>query len=128
MRRSAVGKGDADAETVPEAVQTAAAWQPLLLGNVNGSLGETSALALLIGGLILCFRRTASWEIPARVSLRRRSLLAQLSYWGGLTPLDGLRSPPGRLGVLGAFFIATDPVSSPLTPQGKLLFGLGVGL
>jgi Na+-translocating ferredoxin:NAD+ oxidoreductase subunit D len=102
------------------------AVEPLLLGDVNGSLGETSALALLLGGLYLCFRRTAAWEIPVGV-LGATLLLAQLSYWAGLTPLDGLRHLLAGAVMLGAFFIATDPVSSPLTPKGKLLFGIGVG-
>jgi electron transport complex protein RnfD len=121
--RLAAGKDDKAGALL---VAQAAAVTPLLLGNVNGSLGETSALALLIGGLYLCFRRTAAWEIPVGV-LTTALLLAQLSYWAGLTPLDGLRHVLTGAVLLGAFFIATDPVSSPLTPKGKLLFGIGVG-
>jgi len=99
----------------------------LFFGLTNGSLGETSALACLIGGLYLCIRRTASWEIPA-------GLVAVVIVMGGLADLIG---PPSDWTVLhhlcsgsllfGAFFIATDPVSSPLTAKGKLIFGAGVG-
>ena len=107
--------------------QTTALW-PLFLGTVNGSLGETSALACVIGGVYLCLRRTASWEIPTGM------LLAVLAG-SGISTLAGTAGPwtlwhdlfGGAL-LFGAFFIATDPVSSPLTPKGKFLFGIGVGL
>ena len=99
----------------------------LFFGLSNGSLGETSALACLIGGLYLCIRRTASWEIPTGVILSVAVIggIANLanphSSWTVLHHLLG-----GAL-LFGAFFIATDPVSSPLTPKGKFIFGIGVG-
>jgi electron transport complex protein RnfD len=104
-----------------------ALW-PLFWGNTNGSLGETSALACLLGGLYLCLRRTASWEIPAGV-------LAGAALVGGLANLVNPGSPwtvlhhllAGSL-LFGAFFIATDPVTSPLTPGGKWVFGIGIGI
>ncbi|MFH0952842.1 MAG: RnfABCDGE type electron transport complex subunit D [Verrucomicrobiota bacterium] len=100
---------------------------PLFLGTTNGSVGETSALACLVGGLYLCLRRTASWQIPLGV------ILAAAAIAGAM----GLKGPPSNWTVLhelmsgallfGAFYIATDPVTSPLTPKGKFIFGLGVG-
>jgi electron transport complex protein RnfD len=96
----------------------------LLIGNTNGSLGETSALACILGGLYLCYRRTASWEIPAGVLLSVAAI-SSLTCAGGWTVLHEISS--GAL-LFGAFFIATDPVSSPLTPKGKWIFGIGVGL
>jgi electron transport complex protein RnfD len=108
---------------------------PMLLGTVNGSLGETSALACLLGGLYLCARRTASWEVPAGV-------IGVVVVLAGLTQLlvteqAILAVPALRLTVLehltagallfGAFYIATDPVTNPITSKGKLLFGVGVG-
>jgi electron transport complex protein RnfD len=100
---------------------------PLFFGNTNGSLGETSALACILGGLYLCVRRTASWEIPVG------TLLAVVVI-GGLGdllhpqhPFTVLHHLLGGALLLGAFFIATDPVTSPLTPRGKFIFGLGVG-
>jgi electron transport complex protein RnfD len=99
----------------------------LFFGLTNGSLGETSALACLIGGLFLCIRRTASWEIPAGVILA-------VAVFGGIANLINpdaawtvLHYLLGGSLLFGAFFIATDPVSSPLTPKGKFIFGLGVG-
>ena len=99
----------------------------LALGAVNGSLGETSALACLLGGLYLCFRRVASWEVPAGILLSvtfiggAADLLSPDAHW---TVAHHLLS--GAL-LFGAFFIATDPVTSPLTPKGKWIFGVGIG-
>ncbi|MFZ7128524.1 MAG: RnfABCDGE type electron transport complex subunit D [Desulfobacterales bacterium] len=99
----------------------------LFLGVTNGSLGETSAIACLIGGIFLCIRRTASWEIPVGV-------IGAAAVIGGIAnlanPSSGwtvLHHIFGGALLFGAFFIATDPVSSPLTPRGKFLFGVGVG-
>jgi len=127
---------DAALQVVTEATSLTAAKQlgtgtalwPLLVGTVNGSLGETSAIACLIGGAYLCIRRTASWEIPLGVVLSvvvlggAGNLASPSAQWTVLHHLLG-----GAL-LFGAFFIATDPVSSPLTPRGKLAFGLGVGV
>ncbi len=103
-----------------------ALW-PLFLGNVNGSLGETSALACLAGGAYLCLRRTASWEIPL-------SMILSAALFGGLGQAAGvhreitlLHHLLGGALLFGAFFIATDPVTSPLTRWGKVLFGGGIG-
>ena len=98
----------------------------MFLGTVNGSLGETSALCCLLGGLYLCLRRTASWQIPAGVLLAVVVIggILQLTSRPLLTVLDHLLG--GAL-LFGAFFIATDLVTSPLTPKGKFIFGLGVG-
>ncbi len=100
----------------------------LFWGTTNGSLGETSALACLLGGFYLVIRRTASWEIPA-------GLLVAVLVLGGVAdlagPADGWTVLHHILGgslLFGAFFIATDPVSSPLTPKGKFIFGLGTGM
>ena len=95
------------------------------LGTHNGSLGETSALACLIGGIFLCVRRTAAWQIPLGVILSV-TVIGSLLQIGGAEfgVLHHLFS--GAL-LFGAFYIATDPTSSPLTPLGRLIFGLAVG-
>lgn len=89
----------------------------LFIGNANGSLGETSALACLIGGIFLCVRRTAAYEIPVAAI----GTVALLALGGGVNEVV-----PHLLGgafLFGAFFIATDPVSSPVTSKGRWIFG-----
>lgn len=101
-------------------------WR-LFLGNVGGCVGETSALAALIGGLFLVLRRVADWRQPLAVlvSVGVFALIAKLiapdSYQ---SPLYYLNS--GAL-MFGAFFIATDYVGAPVTPRGRWIFGVGVG-
>ncbi len=99
---------------------------PLFVGNVNGSIGETSTLAALVGGIYLCLRRTAAWQIPVG-TLLAAVVCAEGAHWLMPTPLTApYQIVTGAL-ALGAFFIATDPVTSPLAPSGKLIFGLGIG-
>jgi Na+-translocating ferredoxin:NAD+ oxidoreductase subunit D len=99
---------------------------PLFLGTTNGSLGETSSLALLLGGLYLCIRRSAAWEIPASV-LGATLVFGYLAQFAGLSNISGLHQLFAGSAVFTAFFIATDPCSSPLTFRGKVIFGCGVG-
>jgi Na+-translocating ferredoxin:NAD+ oxidoreductase subunit D len=99
----------------------------LFFGNVGGCLGETSALALLIGGIFLLIRKTISWYIPVAV-LVSAAIFSTIIYFMNpdtyVSPLYHLFS--GGL-FIGAFFIATDPVTAPLTRRGMLLYGCGVG-
>jgi RnfABCDGE-type electron transport complex D subunit len=100
----------------------------LAWGQRAGSLGETSALLLLAGGLVLIWRRIITWHIPVAmlvgviVPATLASLIAPNLHPG---PIFHLLS--GGL-MLGAFFIATDPVTSPNSASGQLVFGLGCGL
>ncbi|MFH0725875.1 MAG: RnfABCDGE type electron transport complex subunit D [Pseudomonadota bacterium] len=99
----------------------------LVLGNTNGSLGETSAIACLLGGIFLCIRRTASWEIPAGVILTSGLIAVCVNLIDMTAPWTVLHHLASGALLFGAFFIATDPVSSPVTPKGKWIFGIGVG-
>lgn len=132
----AAGVPDAMTQATPLAAAKAAAaknlpaamslW-PAFVGNENGSLGETSALACLLGGLYLCIRRTASWEIPLGL-LAAVAGFGALASWAGITNLTVLDQLLGGSVMFGAFFIATDPVTSPLVPKGKFIFGAVCGL
>jgi electron transport complex protein RnfD len=99
----------------------------LFLGNTNGSLGETSALACLLGGIYLCIRRTASWEIPLGAILTVAAIGGAQNALHGETGWTVLHHLLGGALLFGAFFIATDPVTTPLSPKGKFIFGSGVG-
>ena len=94
----------------------------LLFGNAGGCIGETCAVALLIGAVYLLIRRVITWHIPV-------SFLATVFVFaffkGGVPPLFHVLSGGA---VLGACFMATDYVTSPITAKGKLVFGVGCGL
>ncbi len=99
----------------------------LLLGTTAGSLGETGSLVILICGLYLGFRRVLNWRIPVSI-LGTVAVIAAVSHL-----IDPSRfAPPlfhlfsGGL-MLGAVFMATDPVSSPITQRGCWIFGIGIG-
>ena len=98
----------------------------LLVGQANGSLGETSALAILLGGVYLMLRGVISWEIPVGI-MAIPVVLVELSHWFDLTLLGPLQHLITGSILFGAFFIATDPVTSPITRLGRLLFGMGIG-
>ncbi len=111
----------------------------LFFGNIPGSLGETSAFLLLIGGLLLIARKYIDWRVPVSFIVttvvlcmilpfkgadsgklgwyQNYSFFEQIAFWtfsGGL--------------MLGAFFMATDMVTSPITKKGALIFGIGCGI
>ena len=97
----------------------------LFLGNVGGSLGETSALALLIGGVFLLVLGLISWHTPVAYlgGLAVLELFYTLATGGEMT--DVLYALLSGGVILGAFFMATDYVTTPMTGAGKLIFGLG---
>jgi len=98
-----------------------------VLGEIGGCLGETSALAILIGGLYMLIRKTINFHIPLAVLLSASFFAALANLINPdayVTPL--LHLTGGGL-MLCAFFIATDPVTAPLTIRGMWIFGIGVG-
>jgi electron transport complex protein RnfD len=96
-------------------------------GNTGGCLGETSVLALIIGGIWLLARKTITWHIPVGV-LVAAFVCAAIPH---LINSDKFISPVFHLTsgamLFGAIFIATDPVTAPLTEKGMLIFAAGVG-
>ncbi|MBL7971356.1 MAG: RnfABCDGE type electron transport complex subunit D [Prolixibacteraceae bacterium] len=100
----------------------------LFLGNMSGSLGEISVLALLIGGIFMLVRKIITWHIPV-------SVLLSAAVFSGIfwlinpaqyaDPIFHLMT--GGL-ILGAFFMATDMVTSPMNPRAQLIFGAGIGI
>lgn len=120
------------AEQVSQAFQAVSQLQSshgaLFLGRVGGCLGETSVLLLLVGAVFLMYKRIIGWKIP----LSYVGTVALLTWiFGGM---DGFFTGDfifhifsGGL-ILGAFFMATDMVTSPVTFKGRLLFGTGCGI
>jgi len=99
----------------------------LFWGNVAGSLGETSAFALLVGGIFLIAKRYIDWRIPlfylGTVAIFSETAFLFNPAYG--SPLFHLLA--GGL-MLGAFFMATDPVTTPVSRLGRIIFGVGAGV
>ena len=107
------------------------AWlnmKSMFLGTIPGCIGELSALALLIGGIYLIARKVISWRIPVSFigSVALVTLICGKSGYGHFEWMIDNVLAGGLL--LGAFFMATDYVTSPVTLNGQLLFGCGCGL
>ncbi len=100
----------------------------MLLGITGGSLGEISALALLIGGIYLLIKKVISWHIPI-------TMLATMAIITGIFWLVNPEQNANPLfhllaggAILGAFYMATDLVTSPMTRKGMIVFAIGIGL
>jgi len=101
--------------------------QAMFLGTVSGSLGETSALCWLIGGLFLLVRRTITYHIPLAVLATAGAIATFAWLFDSQVYANPLVHLCGGGLMMCAFFIATDPVSCPLTRTGRVLFGIGIG-
>jgi len=100
----------------------------LLLGVTGGSLGEMSALALVLGGIYLLIRKVISWHIPI-------TMLAVIAIMTGIFWLidptqyvDPMIHILSGGAILGAFYMATDMVTSPMTRKGMIIFAIGIGV
>ena len=100
----------------------------MFIGNTGGSLGEVAAAALILGGLFLLIRKVITWHIPVSI------LLTVYIFTGILRvanpevyadPLSHLLT--GGL-MLGAIFMATDYVTSPMVKKGQVIYGIGIGI
>lgn len=99
----------------------AAQYEPLLFRNLEGSLGEVSAALLILGGAVLIIKGIIDWRIPAGYI----GTMGIVSWAFGSDPLFHVLA--GGV-LLGAFFMATDYVSSPMSKRGRLIYGIGCGL
>jgi len=100
----------------------------LMAGDVAGSIGETVGILILIGGIYLLVRRTFDWRIPVSILLTV-AVASALFHWlyPAKCPTPEFMIASGGL-LLGAIFMATDPVTSPMSPLGVWIFGIGIGI
>lgn len=109
-------------------VDNPAALKNYFFGNVGGCMGETSSLALLIGGALLIFWRLIKWQIPVFYIGTVAIFTAILHYFmPGVTPSPLFHLLTGGL-LLGSIFMATDMVTSPMSGLGCIIFGVGLGI
>ncbi|MBR5468805.1 MAG: RnfABCDGE type electron transport complex subunit D [Firmicutes bacterium] len=96
-----------------------------LIGNIGGTLGETCAIALILGGIYLIWKQVISWRMPV-------TYIAVVFVLSALIGRNGVRMPVYELLIgglmLGAFFMATDYATSPLTPCGQFIYAAGCGI
>ncbi|WP_411681218.1 RnfABCDGE type electron transport complex subunit D [Clostridium thailandense] len=98
----------------------------VFIGNVGGCIGETSALALLIGAAYLFYKRIITWHIPVSYIGTVLILTTVIGRHGLMTGNGIYEILAGGL-MLGAFFMATDYTTSPMTAAGQIVFGMGCG-
>ena len=127
-----VGFSGADAVAVATPLATLkggampdASLMDVVFGNIGGCIGETCAIALIIGGIYLIVKHVISWKIPVIYIATVFILTAAIGRKGLRVPVYELFT--GGL-MLGAFFMATDYASSPVTPKGQVIFAIGCGL
>lgn len=104
-----------------------AMYKSLLLGNRNGSIGETSTILLFAGGMYLLYKGYIRIEIPGTMILTT-GLVTWIFGRDGLFTGDPLFNMMAGGLMIGAFFMATDMVTIPITRKGKIIFGVGAGL
>ncbi len=124
MLKEAVRNG----QHVPDIMHNLPGYLDQLLGNIGGSLGEVSAIALIIGGVYMLIRKIITWHIPT-------AMIGTIFIFQGILYLinpDKFADPVFHIltgGILlGAIFMATDMVTSPMTHLGQIIFGVGIGI
>lgn len=120
-------EGVKNGQPVVEIMKSLPTNMDMFVGNISGSLGEISAAALILGGIFMLVRKIITWHIPV-------SVLASAAIFSGIfwlidptkfaDPLFQLMT--GGL-ILGAIFMATDMVTSPMNAKAQLIFGAGIG-
>ncbi len=103
-------------------------FSELLMGNVSGSIGETSAVLIILAGIYLIYKKVASWETMAGCFVGFAGLSSILYFMGNSqipNPIFGILAG-GFL--FGTIFMATDPISSPKTKEGRWIYGIIIGV
>ena len=123
-----MSEGIKNGETVTALMEKVPSHMQLFYGYMGGSMGEIAAVALILGGLYMIYRKIITWHIPVSV------LLTVAVFTGILWGVDPTKyaDPLFHLltgGImLGAIFMATDYVTSPMTAKGMIIYGIGIGV
>ncbi len=123
-----MSEGIKNGETVAALMEKVPSHMQLFYGYMGGSMGEIAALALILGGLYMIYRKIITWHIPVTI------LLTVAIFTGILWVVDptkyadpGFHLLTGGI-MLGAIFMATDYVTSPMTAKGMVIYGIGIGV
>ncbi|HSO86751.1 MAG TPA: RnfABCDGE type electron transport complex subunit D [Draconibacterium sp.] len=123
-----IKEGFTNGTPISEISKSLPSTMEMLFGEIGGSLGEISALLLILGGLYMLFTKVITWHIP--VSIIGSVAIISGIFWMVnpelyINPVYHILT--GGL-MLGAIYMATDMVSSPMTPKGQLIYGVGIGV
>ena len=113
--------GASAVNTVSEITTDSLTWIDALIGNMGGSMGEMSAIALIIGGVFLLLHGIITWHIPV-------SIIGTVMLFAWCVGIDPLMSVLSGGVMLGAIFMATDYVTSPMTRRGMIMYGVMIGI
>ena len=102
-------------------------YKALLLGTRNGSIGETCTILLVLGGAYLIYKKYINWQIPA-IMIATVGLLTWIFGKEGFFTGDPIFNMMAGGLIIGAFFMATDMVTMPITKKGQIIFAIGAGL
>jgi len=123
-----VKEGLKNGESLSSLMEKIPSIMDMFIGQVGGSLGEISAVAIALGGAYMLWKKIISWHIPV-------AMLGTMAVFSGILHLaspEAYAGPAFHLltggAMLGAVFMATDMVTSPMTHKGMLIFGVGIGL
>jgi len=125
---SSARNGMFNGHALSKVIENTPSYIDMFFGNKGGSLGEVSVLVIIIGGLFLLFKKIISWHTPVSFILTVfifTGILWEKNPNIYMNPVFHILA--GGL-MLGAIFMATDPVTSPMTKNGKIIFGLGCGI
>lgn len=100
----------------------------MMIGKAGGSLGEVAAIALILGGIYMIARKIITWHIPVSIILTVFAFAGLLWLIDPSQYVNPLYHILGGGLLLGAIFMATDYVTSPMSASGKIIFGVGIGL
>ncbi len=123
-----VKEGLANGKSLSELMSQVPSFVDMLLGKMGGSAGEVAALAILIGLIYMLYRKIITWHIPV-------SVLGTIAIFTGILNFSNPEAFAGPVfhlltggALLGAVFMATDYVTSPMTNKGMIIFGVGIGV
>ncbi len=123
-----MSEGIRNGETVAALMEKVPSHMQLFYGQMGGSMGEIAALALIIGGIYMIWRKIITWHIPVSVLLTVAIFTGILWFADPTKFADPLFHLLTGGIMLGAIYMATDYVTSPMTPKGMIIYGIGIGV
>lgn len=125
---SIIKEGISNGTPISEITQKLPTTFDMLLGNIGGSLGEISALLLIVGGLYMLWKKVITWHIPVSIIATVAAVAAVFWLINPTTYINPVYHIFSGGLMLGAIFMATDMVTSPMNPKGQIIYGIGIGL